>query len=412
MDITSEERELLRELAEDVAEIAALDVHEKTRTLWKQLNGLAPQRPMVMIDQVPWHEMDVDGELTLGCSNDFPRSLEWRLRETLYRWRHMPADMVVEPFIDVPKVIANSGFGITKKEDTAVSDPSNSVVGHKYFDQLATEEDLEKIKTPVVSLEEELTAEREAAAHDIFDGILGVRMTGVTATFALWDRIVEWHGVEGSIIDLVDRPEFIHKMMRRFTDAHLGLLDQLESQGLLACDIPTIHCSGAYSDELPAAGFKSSKPRAKDTWTSGMAQIFATVSPAMHDEFEIEYAIPWYDRFGLTYYGCCEPLHHKIGIISRIPRVRKISMSPWADIPKAAPQMAGRYVISRKPSPAFLATRGWEPEAVRRDLEETHNTAANDGCAVEFILKDISTVKYEPQRLWDWADIARSVVVS
>ena len=85
-------------------------------------------------------------------------------------------------------------------------------------------------------------------------------------------------------------------------------------------------------------------------------------------------------------------------------------MSPWADIRVAAEGLAGRYVLSRKPNPAFLATSRWEPEIVRADLAETKTVADEAGCAVEFILKDISTVKYEPERLWQWAEIAREVV--
>lgn len=410
MSIKPEERSVLRELASEVAEIAQLPVHEETRRLWKLTNGLEQERPMVAIDQIPWHEINVNDELTVGNSSELARLLEWTLRVILYRWRHMRADMVVEPFIDVPKVIENSGFGMRADEELASYDPKNPVKGRRYFDQLHAGEDLEKIKTPVVRVDLKATQERERIAKEIFQGMLGVRMVGMSAGFALWDRIVEWHGVENSILDLVDRPDFVHRLMRRFTDATMSMLDQLEEQGLISCNMPTIHCSGAYTDELPGDGFDPDHPRARDTWTSGMAQIFSTVSPAMHNEFEIEYAIPWYDRFGLGYYGCCEPLHDKIDIIDRLPRVRKISISPWADVRKAAERMQGRYVMSRKPSPAFLATETWEPEAVRRDLQDTYDTAREAGCAVEFILKDISTVKYEPQRLWEWGDVARSVV--
>ena len=52
-------------LAGQVAEIAALPVQQETVALWKALNALKPVRPMVMIDQVCWHEMDVDGSLKL-----------------------------------------------------------------------------------------------------------------------------------------------------------------------------------------------------------------------------------------------------------------------------------------------------------------------------------------------------------
>ena len=31
------------------------------------------------------------------------------------------------------------------------------------------------------------------------------------------------------------------------------------------------------------------------------------------------------------------------------------------------------------------------------------------GCVVEVIMKDISTVRYEPQRLWQWAQMAREL---
>lgn len=410
MEISAKERDLLRRLGAEVAEIAELPVHDETRRLWQRLNGLDQERPMVGIDQIAWHEIHVNDELTVQSEDEFARLLEWKLRQTLYRWRHMRADMVVEKYIAVPMAINDTGFGVEKNEEVSYTDPDNPVVGHRYFDQLATPEDLKKITTPRISLDRETNKEREQTAKDIFEGILDIRMTGLSPMFYLWDRIVEWHGVENSIMDLVDRPEFVHDLMRRYTEAYMGMLDQLEAQGLLAYDIPAVHCSGAYSDELPAPGFDPKRPRAIDTWTAGMAQIFATVSPEMHNEFEIEYAIPWYERFGLGYYGCCEPLHDKIDIIDRLPRVRKISISPWADVKKAAKRMAGRYVMSRKPSPAFLATETWDREAVRKDLQETYDTAKAAGCAVEFILKDISTVKYDPQRLWEWDEIAKSVV--
>jgi hypothetical protein len=199
-------------------------------------------------------------------------------------------------------------------------------------------------------------------------------------------------------------------VMSRVTDAHFAMLDQLEEQGLLGHGQATIHCSGAYTDELPAEGFDPDHSRARDLWTSGMAQIFASVSPAMHQEFELDYANRWYERFGLVYYGCCEPLHDKIDIIRGIPHVRKISMSPWVDVEKGAERIGPDYVFSRKPSPALLAVDSWDPGAVRRDLEDTLETCARHGCPVEFILKDISTVRYQPQRLWEWADIAMQVV--
>ena len=410
MSISIKDRKILRELGQQVAEIAALPVQQETIALWEALNGLKPVRGMVMIDQIAWHQMNVDDELTLQTEDGFCRGIEGQLRRTLYRWKHMRADMVVQPFITVAKSIDGRGFGVRVIEETAATDPGGGVLGHRYIDQMSTEEDIMKIQMPKIVHNEDATKQNEERAHEIFDGILDVRTQGTLPGFAPWDSIVMWRSPNNMILDMVDRPDFMHKIIGRVTDACLSALDQYEEMGLLGSEQDTIHCSGAFSDELPAAGFDAQRPRAKDLWTFGMAQIFATVSPAMHQEFELDYAARWFERFGLGYYGCCEPLDKKIDIIRNLPNVRKISMSPWVDVKKSAEQIGQHFVFSRKPSPAFLAWDAWRPEAVEQDLQDTREKCDRYGCPYEFILKDISTVHYQPQRLWEWVDIAMRVV--
>lgn len=408
--LSAEQRRTLRELASRVAEIAALPDQKETVRLWKRLNGLEPERPMFTIDQIPWHEMDVDDELRCVCDDPFYRRLETDLRRTLYRWRHMRADMVVEPYLDVPKTIDGADLGISAEEDRSAIDPANDVVGHLYHDQLRDDDDLEKIRLPRVSLDAEATARDEERARELFDDVLEVRMQGVHPTFAFWDRIAEWHGVEASLYDLVDRPDFLHRMIARVTTGYHRMLDQLEEQGLLGYPMATIHCTGAWANELPAPGYDPDRVRARDLWTYGMAQIFSSVSPAMHEEFEIEYARPWFERFGLGYYGCCEPLDRKVDLVRTIPNVRKVSMSPWVDVRRGAEAIGGDFVFSRKPSPAFVATDTMDEDAIRADLSGTLDACRATGSPVELIFKDISTVRYEPQRLWRWAEIARELV--
>jgi len=405
MTMPRKDRIIVRELAAQVAEIAALPAQRETIALWKALNGLKPVRPMVMIDQVCWQEMNVDDELTVRAEDEFCRRVEERLRLTLYAWRHMRGDMVVDSVFDVGKVIRNSGFGIEIKQDLAFTDP-NGIPGHAYHDQLQTEADIEKIRDPVISLDAEATARTEAQARELLDGILEVRVQGAGACFNLLDWLVQLHPPEALLFDMVDRPEFVHRLIARVTQAHTRLLDQLESQGLLTSPQPTVHCTGAWTDELPAPGYDPARPRARDLWTFGMSQIFSTVSPAMHEEFELPYLGPLFDRFGLVYYGCCEPLDGKMDMVRKLPRVRKVSMSPWVDVERGAAGIGRDFVFSRKPSPAFLAVDDWNPAAVEADLRQTLEACARHGCAVELILKDISTVRYQPRRLWEWAEIA------
>jgi len=400
---------IVRDLARRLAEIAALPVQDQKRELWRRLNALRPDRPMVMIDQVCWNEMNIDEELTLRCADPECRRWEERLRRTLYQWRHFPVDMVVEPFVRVPKAVHNSGFGITVREETAVTDPTNSVVGHRYVNQFRGEQDLAKIQTPRITHDPDETARRLALAAELFDGLLEVRPWGVDPYLSLWDPLSTWMGVEAALYALVDTPEFMHRILGRVTDGYLAMLDQLERQGLLCGPQSLIHCTGAYADELPADGYDPESPRTKDIWMFGLAQMLATVSPAMFREFEVEYASRICARFGLVYYGCCDPLDRKMAEVRMIPNVRKVSMSPWVDQDRGAAEIGGEFVYSRKPSPALLAGDRFDADRVREDLLATREVCRRHGCPLEYILKDISTVRYQPQRLTEWARIAMEV---
>jgi hypothetical protein len=141
----------------------------------------------------------------------------------------------------------------------------------------------------------------------------------------------------------------------------------------------------------------------------GLAQTLTTVSPAMFEEYEIDYMMPLFERFCLVYYGCCDPLHDRMEQVLRIPNLRKVSCSPWADPSKMAAAMGDRYVLSRKPNPAFLAAPSFDVEAVRADLHATLAAAKPHGTPVEFAFKDISTFAHDPSRLVAEAEVAMEV---
>ena len=98
MKIESYEIHILRELAKEYAEVAALDIHQESIKRMRGNNDLKPGRPPVLIDEVPWHEMDIDGQLINRCQNDFARNMETFFRKRLFQWKYFPGDMVVENF--------------------------------------------------------------------------------------------------------------------------------------------------------------------------------------------------------------------------------------------------------------------------------------------------------------------------
>lgn len=411
LQIPQRDVDSLRRLGERLAAIGQLPVQEERAEAWRRLNDLDPVRPMVWINEIPWHEMNVHDELTLTTTHPFAREVETTLRRTLYQWEHMQGDMIVEPVFYAPLEIQDTGFGVVEESDKVRLEP-DAVASRHFHAQIRDERDLERIQTPIVTHDEETTERRYEALCRIFDGVLQVEKCGLAGMwFAPWDELVTWWGVQEALMDLVLRPELVHAAMERLITAHLARLDQLEAQGLLSLNNRNVRVGSGgygYTQSLPRPGFDPDHVRAQDLWGCATAQILGSVSPAMHEEFAIRYERRWLERFGLAYYGCCEPLHEKIDILRQIPNLRKISISPWADPARAAEQIGLDYVISYKPSPAILATDVWDPKLARQQLRQA--LEAMRGCAVEVIMKDISTVRHEPQRLWEWAQIAAEEV--
>ncbi|MDD3726526.1 MAG: hypothetical protein PHI44_04960 [Candidatus Ratteibacteria bacterium] len=413
--ISVKDREILRTLAKEVVEIASLDIQKETIKKWKMLNDMKEVRPMVYIFEIPWWEIGrIDEEMFLQTEDEKARKMEEEFRRTLYLWKHVPMDMVVEPYYTVPKcIIHNSNFGPEVERDIVPFDGGVGVPSSHYIPQIRDEADIEKIKTPQIWCDYEEAEKKYEWTSEILNGIMPVKRQGHQAfAFAPWDILVRWCGPEQLLLDLALRPAYIHKLIDRLVSAYCDILDQMVKLNLFSYDEGYYTVGGglSFTDELPQQDFNPDSVRLCDLWGRAMAQIFSEVSPAMHEEFAIQYEKRYLNRAGLVYYGCCEPLHNKVDIVAKhIPKLRKISMSPWVDIKKGYEATDGRFVFSFKPNPAFLATKGkWDRDSAKRQIQELLDITK--GKNVEIILKDISTVYHEPKRLWEWAETVMEIV--
>jgi len=114
------------------------------------------------------------------------------------------------------------------------------------------------------------------------------------------------------------------------------------------------------------------------------------------------------NRFGLVYYGCCEPVHDRLEMImAALPNLRSVSVSPWADFEKVAGLLGRDYVFSRKPDPVPIS--GPEPhwERAEADLRRTREAARD--CNVELLFRDVYDIGGDRSRLARWVTLARSV---
>lgn len=424
---TPAERETLRRLAARKREIGESPIQAETAGLWRDLNSLRPGRPLVWINEIPWHEMNVDGELSCLCEDPFLRAAEWNLRSEIYQWTHMRCDMVVDPFLVVRHVCGPistyADFGMSEQysdydhgsEIELGRNPLGETAIHgsvRYENSIKSADDVDRMRTPEVWFDRAETDRRFAVLSETLDGIIPVKNVGIEHQwFSPWDQMIHWYGVEQLYLDMYDNPDLVHALLRRFMECMHEVLDRQEAMGLLASGNGN-HRVGSgglgITSELPAPGCAPDRARPIDQWGTGTGQIFSDVSPDMHEEFCLQYERPFMARFGLNCYGCCEPLHHKIALVRTIPRLRRVSMSPWIDVDKAAAEVGADYVFSYKPSPAVFAG-----DAYRRDeAERVLSTALEKtrGCRVEFIMKDVTTVRNDPRRLWEWAETAMRMV--
>lgn len=405
IEYTQEDKAILRELAAEYMEYATLPVQKETARLWEKVNDLESARPVIWHNELPWHELNTEGELTNKTSTAFTRRIEDELLRKIYLWKHMPGDMVMEPVFYSPMVIYNSGMGLSISEETVATDAESEIVSHKFIPQIITIEDTEKIVTPKVTLDKEKTQATYEAYQDIFGNIMPVEIKGVQGFwFAPIDDVVQLMGTNELLLNVALEPDLVHASMKKIVDAYMGALDQYEALGCLGSNNLNYRIgSGAYgySSKLPRGPMNGMK--CADMWGASASQFFTSVSPDMQDEFSIYYEKPWLERFAYSYYGCCERLDQKMDVLKKIKNLRKVSCSPWSNTASMAEILGRDYVVSLKPSPACFAYDTFNEEAVRRDVGEKLDLLKN--CNVEIIIKDVSTVRYDPQRLWKWVEI-------
>ena len=400
---SQKDTQIVRELAKKYMALVCTEKQEKMFARFRDTNDLKPSRPPVLLDEIPWYQMDIDGELTCLCQDEMARGVEYHFRKAIFYMKHFKADNLFEPLFRVRRTVKSSGIGIEwQASDMKRTDDTNNIVSREFVDVLEDESALELMHDPTF----ELCPETDARRLELYTELLGDTIPIKTYGFgyfyyAPWDKITRLRGVEPILMDLYDRPEYLHEIIKKFTSAAHAELDFVEKY-LDVDPEPSLHCTPSPISVQNGTGLKN-------TWCRSMAQSFGVISPSMFKEFEVDYLLSVAERFGYTYYGCCEPLDDKISVIKSIPNLRKIGCSPWANVEKCAEQIGGDFVLSRKPNPAHVAILT-DPDLIRRETEETVKACIKYGCPYDIVLKDISNVSHRPQNLIVWAQTVSDVL--
>lgn len=398
---------VVRELTKQYMEIAMSEKHVRMRKRFKDTNDLKIVRPPVNVEEIPWHEMNFEGALDCVCEDGGLRGMEYGLRIALYREKYFKCDNYIQPVWVIGKSYSSTGIGFSGNETQLAVDKKNSIVSHSYVDVLEDESSLELYHDPVITAYPENDAKNKAYVQEIIGDIMPVEVQGNYIYYSPWDQISMLRGVEPILIDMYERPEYLHKIIKLFTRGMQCEMDQMEALGLYDPRAISVHCTPG--EVTPKTAPDENHYMCKDIWFRTMAQMFSSISPDAHYEFDVQYSIPLASRCAYTYYGCCEPLHDRIDILKRYPNLRKIGVSPWADVEKSAEAIGGDYVLSRKPNPANVALNT-DPDFIRQEITETVKLCLKYGCPCDITLKDISTVGYKPQNLMLWTETVSDVL--
>jgi len=404
--VSSNERTYLRTLASRVAEIAALPIQGEKRTLWFDHCELKSKKPMLAVfPESAWAEVIAEDQLKVA--DPYWKQWEWYLRHLIYRHESLCDDIVIDPVLYINRRRDLTGWGV----DITYNAPDHQFGAASWNPPLQNPADIAKLKKLELIDTEDIELKEFDATSDVFGDILQVEYYGALPAANWIGEATGLRGIEQLMIDMYDRPEWVHELMNSIAESFVSITDQLETSANLS-----LNNSGHYTDsggvsytsELPAPDYDGKHVRLNDLWGFGVAQELVHVSPEHHEEFLLNYQLRILDRCGIVSYGCCEPYTTKFEMLKRrIPNLRRVSVSPWCGVDAAVRELEDKYVISLKPNPAELAGK-FNPDLVRENMRTKLDKTRD--CVVEIVLKDTSSIENDPPRLESWTRIVREEI--
>ena len=397
--------EYLRALAGQVAELAARPEQSRLAEQWRLHNQLADRRPLVFCDpEHGWQEI-LRPEL-LKTASPLARQWELGLRKRIYHAEVLRDDFVVDGRFSVPILAESTGWGLQIQH-------IGEREGQAYRVKPVIEDyerDFPKLRYPQTVVDGPGSDRLLELAHQVFDGLLVVeRRMSWWWSLGLTNHYIDLRGLENFLCDLVLEPEWVHRMMDFLCEGALGAIDWLEQQGLLYQNTGNHYVGSGgfgFTDELPPVNGRRVTPM--DMWGFVESQETVSISPEMYGEFVFPYHRRIAERFGLNCFGCCEPYEGRWRYARQLPRLRRVSCSPWSDRRKMPEHLGDRYIASIKLNPSPLSRPVMDEAFVRDELRQALEYSRS--CVPELIMKDNHTLGGNPRNAARWVEIAREEI--
>lgn len=404
---------ILRELAKHRLEIALDSANLERRQAWLDLHSGGAARPMVLAEWGGIREASPPFAPELRCGDGWAQGVERVLRQDIWVFETLQDDHAFDPFFSVNWAVSCEGYGVQPVEHRIDADHLTA----KSWDPPITDIDAQfhLLQPRTFSVDRDATLARKSRIEDVFGDILPVRIRGsFWWTMGMTIQAIRLIGLEGLMLAMYDDPDGLHRIMRFLCDDHLAFAQWLEAEGLLSLNNESDYVgsgSCGYTLDLPKQSLAPADAvTMADLWVLLESQETVGVGPVQFEEFIFPYQAEIAERFGLVYYGCCEPVHTRWDVVRRLPDLRSVSVAPLCDQSIMAEALGADYVFSRKPNPTLISTPRFDEALIREDLRTTLDVTAAHGCPVEIIMKDVHTLQNEPWRLARWVELAREEI--
>jgi hypothetical protein len=391
-----QDRDRIRALAEEVAVIAASPENEAVKSRWRAVNGLRkPDRPPVWCRPVgAWNELLPNSHLV--CREPQLRQVERFLRMILIK-HEIGDDSPVEDYFPIEAVFDVEpatvwGLPVGRHH------PEEAGGAWAYDPPLRAAEDFARLRIPRYTFNRARTEEKMAWAAELLGDVLPVRLqcsTPLSATLCTY--AAELRGLTEMMLDMAAEPDLMHRLMAHLRDGVLQAMQDVAATGLLT---PNNHGPMTCSEPI---GPPQSPLTYRNLWVMTNSQEFDQVSPAMWQEFCLQYQLPIIEQFGLSAYGCCENLTHKIDGVLSIPNLRIFVCSAWTHLPTVVERVGDKYVIMWRQKASDVVYARDEAD-LKAQLE--NGLRQLRGCYVQIVLRELQTLAGDLKRLHKWTRLA------
>jgi hypothetical protein len=405
------DRRVLYDLVAQYAEIAYSPIQNERRDLWAKHNSLNITRPPVLVSFGWWNAWfdEVFGDQAMQCQDPFYREHERTLRQMLFQ-HSIGDDTILEPWITqrATLIIPPEGLWGIKGADT-----DTVLHNHVWHFQrpIKAWADVRKLKTPHHCVDRQATERDVSLLQEAIGDLLpidvscGPAFQGFSADIST--HVALMRGLDQLMLDMMDYPQQLHELLGYMRDCILAVQAEAEQAGDWSLTTQANQAM-TYCQELERPAANSGPRRRKELWCHCASQEYTLVSPAMHDEFLLQYQLPIIEKFGLVSYGCCENLTRKITLLRKIPNLRIIAVTPVANLAKCAEQIGNDFVISWRPNPTDMVCAGFDPALIQKTIRAALEVTR--GQVMHICLKDVETVQGEPSRLRRWVRFVKQTI--